>query len=151
VQDPQALDPALFTAAEIAWRSGNLARADVLLDEFASANRVPPGFSLVSAAFLLHAVGRPVPFELGEAVPTPWIETARAIRKGDLVSAAEILQRVGARAVEAGVRLQAAQEAAEQGRRAEVEGQLSRALAFYREVGASAYVRAAEALLPAAS
>jgi hypothetical protein len=51
----------------------------------------------------------------------------------------------------AAVRLRAARAAAVEGRRAEAAEQLAPALAFYREVGAGAYVREAEALLPAAS
>jgi hypothetical protein len=37
------------------------------------------------------------------------------------------------------------------GRRAEAGGQLARALAFYRSVGATRYVGRAEALLPASA
>jgi hypothetical protein len=63
----------------------------------------------------------------------------------------DILERTGARTLEAAVRLAAARAAAAAGRRAEVTRHLAHALAFYREVGASAYAAEAEALLPAAS
>jgi hypothetical protein len=51
----------------------------------------------------------------------------------------------------AAVRLRAARAYAAQGRPAEAAEQLAPALAFYREVGASAYLREAEALLAEAS
>ena len=48
-------------------------------------------------------------------------------------------------------RLHAAKALAADGRRAEADVQLRRALAFYRSVGATRYVREGEALLAAAS
>jgi len=44
-------------------------------------------------------------------------------------------------------RLRAAKQLVEEGRRAEADAELNRALAFYREVGATTYVREGEALL----
>ena len=82
---------------------------------------------------------------------TPWSHAARAIASGELVQAAEILERTGARTFVAAVCLRAAQEAAAEGRRQEAAQLLAPALAFFREVGASAYVLEAETLLPAAS
>jgi hypothetical protein len=49
------------------------------------------------------------------------------------------------------VRLQAAQRLVEAGRRAEADAYLQPALAFFRSVRATRYVREAEALLAAAS
>ena len=74
-----------------------------------------------------------------------------AIAAGELERAAETLARIGARTYEADVWLRAARAAAAGGRRVEAAAQLAPALAFYRGVGASAFVREAEALLAAAS
>jgi len=54
---------------------------------------------------------------------------------------------IGSRPGEAYARLRAARELVEQGKRAEADAELNRALAFWREVGATRYVREGEALL----
>ena len=64
---------------------------------------------------------------------------------------AEQLGDMGSRPDEAFVRLRAAEAIVEAGRRAEANVQLERALAFYRSVGATAYVREAEALFAASA
>ena len=61
------------------------------------------------------------------------------------------LGEMGARPDEAFVRLRAAEALVEAGRRAEANVQVERALAFYRSVGATAYVREAEALFAASA
>jgi hypothetical protein len=52
---------------------------------------------------------------------------------------------------EAYARLRAAEQLASEGRGVEAQPHLERALAFYRSVGASRYVRRGEALLPASA
>jgi hypothetical protein len=74
-----------------------------------------------------------------------------AIARGDLVGAADILQASGAAALEAHARLRAAGRLTADGRHAEAEEQLQRALAYYRSVGATRYIREGERLLAAAS
>ena len=152
IRDPQALDPALVIAAEVAYRNGDVVAASKLLDELGSPERTA-GTWVVIAALLQHELGRraTVAVGQGDGLRTPWSEAALAIGDGDLARAADIVERTGARTLEAAVRLRAAQKYAGEGRRAEAAEQLAPALAFYREVGASAYVREAEALLAAAS
>jgi hypothetical protein len=58
---------------------------------------------------------------------------------------------MGAATEEAYARLTASRVFVEQGRRAEADAQLQRALAFYRTVGASRYVREGEVLLAASA
>jgi class 3 adenylate cyclase/tetratricopeptide (TPR) repeat protein len=84
-------------------------------------------------------------------VPTRWSDAARAIDEGDLVRAAETLAAMEHRPAEADARLRAAEALMREGRRAEADAQLGRALAFYRSVGATAYVRRGEALLAASA
>jgi anti-sigma-K factor RskA len=74
---------------------------------------------------------------------------ARAIIDGRLVEAADVLMEMGRFAAAARVRLRAAETFAAQGRRTEANEQLDNALAFYRSVGATRYIRQAEALVAA--
>jgi hypothetical protein len=67
------------------------------------------------------------------------------------VEAADLLGPTGARALEMAARLRAAELAIRAGRRAEAAPHLAAVLAFYGEVGASAYARDAEQLLARAS
>jgi hypothetical protein len=80
-------------------------------------------------------------------VRNPWREAAAAYVSGDLQKAADIYGSVGARPEEAYARLRAAESLVAEGRRAQADAQLEPALAFWRSVGASAYVQEGEALL----
>jgi class 3 adenylate cyclase/tetratricopeptide (TPR) repeat protein len=152
IRDPQVLDPSLVLGAEVAFASGDTAGAHRLLDELGTPERAK-GTWVVSAALVFRDLGRDPAWLLQEAgaPPTRWRDAGRAVAQGDLERAAELLEPTGARTFVAAVRLRAARAAAVEGRRAEAAKQLAPALAFYREVGAGAYVREAEALLPAAS
>jgi class 3 adenylate cyclase/tetratricopeptide (TPR) repeat protein len=152
IRDPQAMQPALVDAAWVAYRRNDLPLTNALLDELGAFER-RSGTRVVPAALLAHDLGRPalLSAESRAGPATPWREAALAVEKGDLDGAAEILERTGARTLEAAVRLRAARAAAAGGRRADAARDLASALAFYREVGASAYAAEAEALLPAAS
>lgn len=74
-------------------------------------------------------------------------ELATAIVDGDYADAAELAVATGHRALEARIRLLAAQRLAAEGRHAEAEAEARSALDFYRSVGGSRYIREAEALL----
>jgi len=151
IRDPQALDPALVNAAEVAHAGGDLVSAGALLDELGTPSRAA-GSRVVPWALLLRALGRAAPdLEAGATAPTPWSQAALAIGAGDLTLAAEIVERTGARTFVAAVRLRAAEKCVAEGRRAEAAEHLAATLSFYGEVGASAYVREAEKLLAAAS
>ena len=80
---------------------------------------------------------------------TPWTDAVRAYAAGEFATAAETLERIGSKPEEADARLRAAERLAGEGRRAEADAQLQRALAFYRSVGATRYLRECEALLAA--
>jgi hypothetical protein len=67
------------------------------------------------------------------------------------VHAANLLAELGAASHEALCRLHGAETLAAGGRRAEADLQLERALAFFRSVGATAYLRRGEALLAASA
>ena len=152
IRDPQVLQPALVTSSDVAYRKGDSASAKRLLDELGTLERAI-GSWIVRAALIAHELGRTLVFVAPDAPAalTPWREAALAIAQEELTRAADILESTGARALEAAVRLRAAEKAVAAGGRADAEPQFASALAFYREVGASAYVRRAEALLAEAS
>jgi class 3 adenylate cyclase len=76
----------------------------------------------------------------------PWTEAIAAVAEGRFEEAAERLNAVGEVPREAELRLRAAAELAAAGRRAEADEQLRKALAFFRSVGATRYIRKGEAL-----
>jgi DNA-binding SARP family transcriptional activator/predicted ATPase len=71
---------------------------------------------------------------------------ARTIIDGKLVEAADLLTQMGRMAAAARVRLSGAEKLIEAGYHAEAREQLDKALAFYRSVRATRYIRQAEAL-----
>jgi tetratricopeptide (TPR) repeat protein len=81
----------------------------------------------------------------------PWLEAVTALLKRDFAAAAATLERIGAPAPAAEVRLWGGEWLVEQGRQAEANVQLERSASFWRLVGAPHYLRRSESLLAAAS
>jgi len=149
VGDPQALVPALALAAFVAAELGEVEQARSLLAEI----EPMPFIASVPDAFFAAA-------RLG--MNDEWLEQTRSCRRGtpfdaaaDAVlaarwaEAAHIYGEIGARPYAALAALRAAEALVAEGRRAEADEQLSRALAFWRAVGATRYVREGETLLAA--
>ncbi len=86
---------------------------------------------------------------LDGVVPSPWLAAAQAMLADEPLRAAEIYAAIGSRPDEAVARQRAARRLLESGRPAEAEAQLDAALAFWREVGAAAHLRAAASLVGA--
>lgn len=80
-----------------------------------------------------------------------WAEAGRLYFAGEFSRAAEVYARIGSLTDQAEARLRAAKSLIQRGEREEGEVQLERALAFYRNVDATRFVREGEALLAAAS
>jgi hypothetical protein len=78
-----------------------------------------------------------------------WLEAGRAAFDGRFAVAADIYARMPFRPAEALARIRAAEQLIATGRRPEADAQLQRALAFWRSVGATLYIRQAEELLAA--
>jgi hypothetical protein len=137
--------------------SGDTARASRLADEFLTDLGVLTGAGYVlesvhTLAWTLSALGRGQ--ELIDALPSsdaPSVQAAAAFAAGDLRRAADICAGMGAATEEARDRLWLAEALIEQNRRAEADVELQRALAFYRSVGATRYIREAEGLLAASA
>jgi hypothetical protein len=106
--------------------------------------------SFIDAAEALRALGLgPELIEVAANAKrqTKWIDAAKAFVSGDFLRAAEIYAETGSLPDEAFARLRAAEALIARGNRAEGDRELQRALAFYRSVGATAYLREGEALL----
>jgi tetratricopeptide (TPR) repeat protein len=158
-KDPQDLQPALsfgsFAHLAAAQREEASALADELLALDPVGVRVPhsesPVFDLV---WVLVELGREGEL-LGRAAaverPNRWLEGALAIATGHLERAADIYLEIGNLASEALCRLRAAKKLPAEGRRGEADAQLQQALAFWRSVGATRYIREGEKLLAASA
>jgi class 3 adenylate cyclase/tetratricopeptide (TPR) repeat protein len=160
-KDPQILAPTLTVRGVVLLAQGRREEASRLASELLARGSV-----LVTALLDFHLTATPIEFawllrDLGreaellsalESAPaTPWLEAARAIANGDFTHAIELVVRTGAPSVEAYTRLRTAQELARAGGHAEADEQLRTALAFYRSVGATRYIREGEALLAASA
>ena len=155
--DAQVLAPALIVAGSVFFEAGRRNEAATLAREALEMGIrlviVSNNINVVDAAWLMRDVGLQADYEalLPESLPTPWVEAAAAICSGEFRRAADVLGDIGCRSGEAYARLRAAKQLVEVGPRAEADAELNRALVFYREVGATGYVREGEALLAASA
>jgi tetratricopeptide (TPR) repeat protein len=152
-KDPQVLWSAITFAAVVAEDAD---RARALVDEFLSDWEAQGSGTWSESAWLpdllmvVSVVGREDRLLAGLAKVeqmSPWRKAAVAALSADPRAAAEIYRNMGAGPEEARARLQAAEQLVREGRRAEADAELEQALAFWRSVGATAYVREGEALL----
>jgi class 3 adenylate cyclase/tetratricopeptide (TPR) repeat protein len=152
-KDPQAVYPMFGEHARLLRAAGRAAEADALIGELLSiVDREGPELVWSACAVAVAHAASPerIPdvLSMGErAVRTPWVDASTAVLRGDLVSAADILASIDARAEEAFARLRAGQRLVAEGRANEAEAQLTRALEFYRGVEGTAFAREAESLL----
>jgi class 3 adenylate cyclase/tetratricopeptide (TPR) repeat protein len=84
-------------------------------------------------------------------LPTPWLEAAAAMATGEFDRAADRYASIGSRPDEAYARLRAAEQLFAAGHRVGANQQLERAVAFYRAVLATGYLRVGEELLTASA
>jgi class 3 adenylate cyclase/tetratricopeptide (TPR) repeat protein len=159
IGDPQVSVTALLGVTFISLTIGDEAQARQLFDEsLALLGKLGQlgwaATELGSLAWVARKLGRSDEFLAAvedEPLQTPWLLAARAIAEGDLVRAADIYTEIGDTPAEAFSRLGAAEALLAEGRRAEADEQLRPALAFYRSVRATRYVREGEALLAASA
>jgi tetratricopeptide (TPR) repeat protein len=78
-----------------------------------------------------------------------WLESARLVLDGRYGHAADLFVEIGSLPEEAYARIRAAERLTGEGRSQEADAQLQPALAFWRSVGATRYIREAEAILEA--
>ncbi len=159
ISDPQLLHTTLALVALLFFSLGEEARARETLDE------VLDGLSqvreLAFAATEFHFVawlalkfGREADVArllAREKFELLWHRVAQAVVAGEFREAADLLTGMESAPQEAFYRLRAAEQLVAEGRRAEADQELQAALAFYRSVGATRYVREGEALLAASA
>jgi class 3 adenylate cyclase/tetratricopeptide (TPR) repeat protein len=158
-RDPQIVQPTLGMTAHIFHSVGEERRAAELATD--AIERLRGMSQLAFAGVELHyltwvasAFGRAsevAEFAERDPVDSGWLRAVRALAAGDLREAAEIYDEMGAFSAAAFYHLRAAEQLVAEGRRAEADEQLRPALAFYRGVGATRYLREGEALLAASA
>ncbi|HKO86513.1 MAG TPA: AAA family ATPase [Actinomycetota bacterium] len=154
IEDPQMLNPAIAFAAAVALRTRKVKAAGVLANELLVSLADHEGALLgsdwpVDLAIVLAALERGnelADLAATSRLPNRWLEAATAFATDQPERAADLYRQIGSLPDEAFARLQAARQLLSAGRQAEARAQLQRALAFYRDVNASAHLREAELL-----
>jgi class 3 adenylate cyclase/tetratricopeptide (TPR) repeat protein len=150
-KDPQRIVPSLVASARIYALLGRDEEARGLADEAFEITR--SNTSMADYLGLLSSIagGLGIRDELRDVValaPTgPWKDAATAGANGDLVRAAELYGQMGLVAIEAEMRLSAAEELIGNVRLVEGAVELEKALGFYRSVGATFFIERGEKLL----
>ncbi len=150
IKEPQALQPALACHIRTDCALGRPEAARELAKELLSLlERGVTTFGLLRLALEADVLGvrEKVTRVLDRLPERPSVRVAAAVLEGDFGRAADLSAEDGWLADEAELRLRAAEALVEAGRRAEADVQLQRALAFYRSVGATRFIREGEALL----
>jgi class 3 adenylate cyclase len=154
MSDPQAIMPVISAAYAAYARSGLPEKGRPLLFEFVRLASDHPMEGAITLAFdIAYAKGAAeceseLRAALDRAPPWRWMDVARMCLDRDYVRAAEMWAEGGSPTQEARLRLRASEEFIENGLLKEAQEQAAKALAFYRTVGATFYIRRAEELLP---
>jgi class 3 adenylate cyclase/tetratricopeptide (TPR) repeat protein len=156
-KNPRSLRPALFVRALILFEVGRREEAELLLDELLVDSARPERRLAFDGPpevpWLFKTLGRaPQWLEVQEMGPRlPWVVAAEAVLGGEYVQAADIYADLLSVPSEGFTRQRAAESLLADGRRAEADVQLQRALELWRSLGASAYVAQCESLLAASA
>jgi predicted ATPase/class 3 adenylate cyclase len=157
MQDPQAVYPALSTAAYVYASAGDYARGRPISEEIVSrwhdlVEMLPfamPGELAVAHMSLLGRERLAAALSSEKLLRSRWLLAARALVTQDFEQAVALYEQIGSLADVAITHLHAAETLVELGRRREADAHLQAALTFYRAVGASRYVARAETLVSA--
>jgi class 3 adenylate cyclase/tetratricopeptide (TPR) repeat protein len=154
--DLQAQSQAYCIAGSVALAAGRQEEAANLASDLAALGppMVPalcaPFPTLAEVAWLFHDLGRGEEFmEIvldPDPIKSPWNDAARAVCEGELVHAADIIDRIGHTACAAYARLRAAEALSAAGENAEAAAQRAPAEGFYRAVGAIRFIPNGETL-----
>ncbi len=154
-EDPSRIGSTLGLLSAVHAERGELDDARALMPELIESVRTN-GITgaLTPIAFYAEEVGARE--ELAAAIAdapgtrsSRWRDVLTLILDGDPRGAADLYAEIGAPTLEAKAHLYAGRRLLHQGRQAEGEAELEKALAFYRTVSATAYVAEIEALLGA--
>ncbi len=149
-RDTAALCPALALTARVLAAADRGDEAGSFVDEaleLATTPGVLPSFWTADLAEALLELGRAEILNGPASESTRWLDAARSLLAGRYADAAAEYAAIGAQPEEARAHLRAAAALAAAGQREAAERELELTQTFHREVGASAYVRAAEMLL----
>jgi class 3 adenylate cyclase/tetratricopeptide (TPR) repeat protein len=149
VADPQMVIPTLAAAALVYAELDDPERARAFLVDLQPGPRIS---SVPSAAFAAMRCGYGDVWRsriAGLLSDTLWDVAVDAVLAGRWRDASEAYEAIGAPPFAALAALRAAQASVASGNRADADALLSRALAFYRPIGAKRYVREGEQLLAA--
>jgi tetratricopeptide (TPR) repeat protein len=137
--------------AHLCSQLGRPAQARALADELLGHDAEAAAAGGLELAWVADHLGRSAQLRAKlDAAPSirPWFrQIADLVLAGDFATAADLAHDWGLFSIEAETRLRAAEKPSELGRHDEANKQLENALAFYRTVGATRYIREAEALL----
>ena len=145
MKDPQARMPALTGCARFLAEAGRADEAGALYEEILDLGDRYFG-ALIDLGWAMHDLGRPDAAWL-DGRGGVWGRSGSHVARGEFEAAAAVLAPVGFHTEAAYARLRAAERLTG----ADRAPLLDLALAFYRKVGATAYVLRGEALLPASA
>jgi len=158
VRQPDRIFQSLAFAVRAFAASGALERAREQAADFdfraLGPRRLPPPWSYIHFCWTAAEVGYAEELDrllAREQRQSEWVVAGHALLRCDYAEAAERFAQMATRPHEAYARLRSAEKLVTEGLRVEAYAQLEKALAFFRPVGATRYVREAEALLPAAA
>jgi hypothetical protein len=145
--------PALALSGWVLAEAGRVEEGQQLFDELIAAG--PKAFSNWDTYLIWAPVLLDRREEIRAALPTPldtpWLQAAKAVLDEDYVRAAVIFDSIGAAVSAATARLHAAARLIRAGHRAEADQSSNEALAFFRSVGATRFIRECEALIDASA
>jgi class 3 adenylate cyclase/tetratricopeptide (TPR) repeat protein len=153
-RDPQVLIPALAGAARAYAEVGRENEARTLAAELLGELEGKAGeWRVFDVTWVAERLGYGREFrDYVATLPAPrWRDALLRVLDGEYESAADGFQQMGALELEAIARQRAAEALVAEGRRAEADAQLQQALAFWRRVRATRYIRECEALLAASA
>ncbi|MBA2643051.1 MAG: AAA family ATPase [Actinobacteria bacterium] len=158
IVDPQSLWPSLISFARMARRRGLHEESMRTIEEVvgliaANESAGDPQEWHIELVVELDAIDRrddagTIVARLPEG---PWRDACEAALERNYTGAADVLEAMGERALQAELRLEAARSLAAEGRLSEAMRQLELARDFFDSVGAAAYLREADEILAAAS
>ncbi|TML52996.1 MAG: hypothetical protein E6G15_09910 [Actinobacteria bacterium] len=131
---------ALVGDARVLLAAGRSGEADPLVTEALELNMSDVAYAGLDLALAVVELGRADELLPFATKPYIWFEAAKALVAGDDVRAADLYAEIGSLPDEADARLHSG-----------IESEVRRALDFYRSVGATRYIKEAEALLAASA
>ncbi len=148
-RDPQLLIPSLAFLSRVRWELGEDGADELALELVERCRGLVLNVAqdwFPEVAVVLVGLDRKEAIEATaeeSSAATRWCDAGLAIGRGEFLNAAEIFGRMGARPFEAEATVLAATKG--------LGGELTKAIEFFREVGASAYLADAEALFRASA